>query len=188
MYDETKDESDIALAGSLLLAHPHLRDPNFANSVVLMTTHEEQGSLGVVLNRSTGKRLGELSAEFADSTLSGVPVYSGGPVSPNQIILAAWKALPEEGQFQLFFGMEPLVAESKMQTDPELTVRAFQGYAGWGEGQLVGELDDNAWVVCDVDGEALNDLEGRELWMKLIMSVNPELGLISFEPDQPESN
>lgn len=187
MYNETKDDN-LSLAGSLLLAHPHLQDVNFARSVVLMTAHENAGSLGVVLNYSTGKRLGELSSEFKDSGLANVPVYVGGPVNREQIIIAAWKALPEEGQFKLYFGLEPVIAQSKMETDPDLEFRAFQGYSGWGEGQLVDELEDNAWVVADIDTEILTSYEGPELWKQLIMDVNPELGIISLEPESPESN
>ncbi|EDY80491.1 conserved hypothetical protein [Verrucomicrobiia bacterium DG1235] len=187
MYDETQDDS-APLTGSLLLAHPHLKDPNFASSVVLLTRHEESGSLGVVLNKGTGERLGQLSSEFADCGLGEVPVYLGGPVNQNQIILAAWKLIPEKGQFQLYFGMEPLVAQSKMETDPDLEFRAFKGYSGWSEGQLVGELEDNAWVVSEVDAESISTKEGSDLWRHLIMEVNPELGLLSLVPEDPDSN
>ena len=187
MYDETKDET-IELTGSLLLAHPHLKDPNFACSVVLMTTHEQAGSLGVVLNQRTGQRLGQLSDTFKDSGLDDVPVYVGGPVNPNQIILAAWKSVPEQGQFQLFFGLEPLMAKSKRLADPELVFRAFKGYSGWGEGQLLGELEDNAWIVADIDAASIEQLDGRDLWRHLIMNVNPELGLLSMGPPDPDAN
>lgn len=188
MYDETNEDQDAALAGSLLLAHPHLEDSNFACSVVLMTTHEEGGSVGVVLNKNTGKCLGAFSDEFEKYGLTDVPVYEGGPVEPNHIIIAAWKLSPEEGQFQLYFGLDPAVAQSKMLGDPDLTVRAFKGYSGWSDGQLLGELEANTWVVTDVDGELLDKMEGRELWRNLIMEVNPELGMVSLEPEMPERN
>lgn len=187
MYDDTQEETS-QLAGSLLLAHPHLKDPNFASSVVLLTQHEEEGSLGVVLNQSTGERLGQLSSEFHNCGLGEVPVYVGGPVNQNQIILAAWKLQRELGQFQLFFGMEPDVARTKMEEDPDLVFRAFKGYAGWTEGQLMGELDANAWVVSDVDAESISNREGTDLWRHLIMEVNPELGLLSLVPEDPDSN
>ena len=187
MYDESHEDT-IELAGSLLLAHPHLKDPNFACSVVLMTAHEDGGSLGVVLNRSTGKRLRDVSPDFDELGLGDVPLYIGGPVSQEQVILAAWKTLTDEGAFKLYFGMEPSVAQSKMLTDPDLEFRAFKGYSGWGEGQLLGELEDNAWVVSDVDANSLSTLEGEQLWRHLIMEVNPELGLISLEPKDPDSN
>ncbi len=153
-----------------------------------MTTHGEEGSLGVVLNKSAGELLGQLGDEFEACGLADVPVYLGGPVNPEQIIIAAWKSLPEQGQFQLYFGLEPLVAQSKMQADPDLTFRAFKGYSGWSEGQLFGELEDNVWIVSELDGDLIERMEGSELWRNLIMSVNPELGLISLELEKPESN
>ena len=78
----------VSLAGSLLLAHPALRDPNFRRSVILMSTHSADGAMGVVLNRPLGKRLGELNGEFALSPLAGVPLFGGGPVEPGQLLLA----------------------------------------------------------------------------------------------------
>ncbi len=187
MYDETHQDT-VQLAGSLLLAHPHLKDPNFACSVVLLTTHEDGGSVGVVLNQNTGKRLRDYSPDFVDLDLGDLPVYIGGPVSPDQITLAAWKAMPEEGQFQLYFGMEPTIAQSKLQTDPDLEFRAFKGYSGWSEGQLLGELEDNAWVVTEIDSQSISEFDGAELWRRLIIEVNPELGLIALEPEEPDSN
>lgn len=187
MYDETHEEST-ELAGSLLLAHPHLKDPNFASSVVLLTRHEQSGSLGVVLNQSTGERLGQLSSDFEACGLGAVPVYVGGPVNPNQIILAAWKLMPDSSQFHLYFGMEPIVAQSKMEADPELVFRAFKGYSGWSEGQLLGELESNAWVVSEVDAESISSKDGQALWLHLMMEVNPELGLLALVPKDPDSN
>lgn len=187
MYDETKGD-EIDLAGSLLLAHPHLTDPNFSRSVVLLTAHGADGSLGVVLNRSSGRRLRQLDESFEGFGLGDVPVYLGGPVGQDQIILAAWKTLETAGEFRLYFGLEPLIAQSKMQIDPDLEFRAFQGYAGWGEAQLLGELEDNAWVVADMDARAVSERSGEALWLHLISKTNPELGLLSLEPDEPEAN
>ena len=81
-----------SLAGSLLVAHPSLRDPNFRRTVILMTTHGEDGAMGVVLNRPLLKRLGQLGGDFALGELSDVPIFSGGPVQTEQLIIAAWKA------------------------------------------------------------------------------------------------
>lgn len=187
MYDETYDETE-PLAGSLLIAHPSLKDPNFASSVVLLTQHEESGSLGVVLNQSTGKCLEDLSSEFSIGGLGQVPVYVGGPVNPNQIILAAWKHSPEQGQFQLYFGMEPVVAQSKMEEDPDLVFRAFKGYSGWSEGQLAGELNSDVWVISDVDADSISSMEGQDLWRYLILESNPELGLLTRVPEDLELN
>jgi putative transcriptional regulator len=187
MYDETKGD-EIDLAGSLLLAHPHLKDANFLRSVVLMTAHDEEGSLGVVINHDTGQTLGEVNAEFSQYGLEDVPLYAGGPVSRDQIILAGWRIDPEIGEFKLYFGLDPETAQEKRQFDPNIRLRAFQGYSGWGKGQLLGELADNAWVVAGMDGHAVVEMEGIALWRHIIMAINPELGLLSFEPDSPEEN
>src|SRR5436190_21638598 len=93
------------LAGSLLLAHPSMRDPNFRHSVVLMSAHNAEGAMGVVLNRPMGKRLGELNGEFALGPLAGVGLFNGGPVQTEQLVLAAWQARPDG--FRLHFGIEP---------------------------------------------------------------------------------
>lgn len=187
MYDETKGD-EIDLAGSLLLAHPNLTDPNFKQAVVLITAHGEEGSVGVVLNRSQNLTLNEVNTEFATYGLSDVPLYSGGPVNENQILLAGWELLPETNEFKLYFGLQPEEAQRRRLESDQIVLRAFQGYSGWSEGQLLEELEGNAWVVSNVDGEAINSLEGKELWSQIIMEINPELGLLSLAPETPDEN
>lgn len=171
-----------------MLAHPHLTDPNFVRSVILMTAHEEDGSLGVVVNKFSGQKLGEVDASFRDYGLGNVPLYIGGPVATDQVILGGWKIDPVVGSFKLFFGLEPALAASKLDEDPDISLRAFRGYAGWGEGQLESELSNNAWVVSDMDSQALSELEGDDLWRHVIININLELGLMSLAPEHPEVN
>ena len=102
---ERSNDTKETLAGSLLLAHPSMRDPNFRHSVVLMSVHNAEGAMGVVLNRPTGKRLGECSGDFALGPLASVPMFSGGPVQTEQVVLAAWESRPDG--FRLHFGVEP---------------------------------------------------------------------------------
>ncbi len=187
MFEQGEDDA-FEITGSLMLAHPHLKDPNFARSVVLMTAHEDEGSLGVVVNKSAGMTLGQVDTSFTDFGLADVPLYIGGPVASEQVILAAWKVDPIVNEFRLYFGLEPMKAQAKREQDPDLNFRAFRGYAGWGKSQLAGELSDNAWVVSDMDGYALTHLEGDELWRHVIMNINLELGLMSMAPDSPEWN
>ena len=79
IFVRTNWKQQAFIAGSLLLAHPAMKDPNFRRSVVLMSVHNDEGAMGVVLNRPMGKRLGELSGDFALGPLSGVPLFNGGP-------------------------------------------------------------------------------------------------------------
>jgi len=187
MLDDSKSDG-IELAGSLLLAHPHLKDPNFLRSVVLGKGVEEGGRLGMEVNKSAGLVLNEVSPEVDAYGLGDVPLYIGGPVCRDQILMAGWKAAPGSNEFKLFFGMDPETAQERREEDPNLELRAFRGYSGWGKGQLLSEIYDNAWVVSSVDGYALTHFGGDQLWRKVIMNINLELGLLSMAPDAPEWN
>ena len=80
------------LSGSVLLSHPSLIDPNFNKSILFISAHsEEEGTLGVILNRPLGQTLGELDTSFQYKSFSKVPVYEGGPVEKNKLIVAAWE-------------------------------------------------------------------------------------------------
>ncbi|MCH6256733.1 YqgE/AlgH family protein [Puniceicoccaceae bacterium K14] len=187
MFDDSKSDFP-DMAGLLLLAHPHLKDPNFLHSVILMTTHEENGSLGVVLNKNSGMRLSEVNTEFVDYGLGEVPLYNGGPVGTDQIILAGWELLIETNRFRLSFGMDPKIAQQKMLETPSINMRAFRGYAGWEAGQLAGELESNTWVQSQMNGQAITDMEGESLWRHLMLDIDPDLALLAFAPEKDGEN
>src|SRR5471032_3363970 len=132
MRERVKRGKAQSLAGSLLLAHPALSDPNFRHTVILMSAHNSEGAMGVVLNRPFGQRLGELNGEFSLGPLASVPVFRGGPVQTEQLVLAAWQT-HDEG-FKLYFGIEPEKA-AQLATEEGMHLRAFLGYSGWTGGQ-----------------------------------------------------
>ncbi|HEY0966839.1 MAG TPA: YqgE/AlgH family protein [Opitutaceae bacterium] len=175
------------LAGSLLLAHPSLRDGNFRRTVVLLSSHDEDGAVGVVLNRPLGRRLGEVSPVFALGPLASVPVYSGGPVQPEQLLLCAWRILPDEGGFRLHFGLDPAKAEELAGTD-DLHFRAFLGYSGWSAGQLENEMEHNTWVVTGIPGDLGSYSPGEGLWRELLAGIDHEWKLLADEPEDPSAN
>lgn len=174
-----------SLAGSLLVANPTLRDPNFRRSVVLMSLHNAEGAMGVVLNRPLNKRLGELNGEFALGPLAGVALFQGGPVQTEQLLLIAWQ--PDENGFRFHFGLDPEKA-AVMVADPTATVRAFLGYSGWTAGQLEKELKLETWVVADVPSELLTFPADDELWRKVLAGQGEEWKLLAEEPDDPAAN
>jgi putative transcriptional regulator len=182
---ERRKESKETLAGSLLLAHPVMRDPNFRHSVVLMSVHNPEGAMGVVLNRPTGQRLGELNGDFAMGPLAGVPLFKGGPVHPEQLIIAAWQSRPDG--FRLHFGIEP---EKAVQLIGEegTHVRAFLGYSGWSAGQLEEEMKHNAWVVTSVPEDLLSQPQTDLLWRTVLGREGAEWRLLASEPENPEQN
>ena len=177
------------LRGQLLVAHPQLRDPNFRESVVLISAHSpEDGALGVILNRPTGRVLGDIKEDFRDHGLARVPVFQGGPVSSNELLLAGWRWLEDDGMFQLFFGVSAEKLLDLRDEFPDLDARAFAGYAGWSSGQLEGELQQNSWVVAGLRREYLgNDADWP--WRTILTEENPDVwGFLRDMPDDPSRN
>jgi putative transcriptional regulator len=173
------------LAGSLLLAHPAMRDKNFQRSVVLMSAHGPEGAMGVVLNRPVGKRLGELSGEFALGPLASVPLYTGGPVKTDQLVLAAWQT--RDDGFRLHFGIEPDKA-LQLMSEEDTHVRGFLGYSGWSAGQLEKEMKLHTWIVADVPEDLLTHSQDDSLWRAVLGREGAEWRVLADEPDNPEVN
>lgn len=176
-----------SLAGQLLLAHPALRDPNFKRTVILLSAHNAEGAMGVVLNRPLDQQLGELNSEFALGPLAGVPLYAGGPVEPKQLVIVSWEWLPGDNAFQLHFGIEPDKA-AELVGAPGVTLRAFLGYAGWSKGQLENEMKHDTWLAATVDRDLLGQSDGVGLWRQILGSLDPELKLLADEPEDPTRN
>ncbi len=186
-------KDDESLAGSLLLAHPVLRDATFRRTAILMSAHDEQGAMGVVLNRPLNKRLGELGGDFALGPLADVPVFDGGPVEKRQLILCAWRPQPDEAgeedgeSLQLLFGLDPERA-AELAGQEGVQLRAFLGYAGWTGGQLEGELERDTWVVADLEPGIVKQRPDESLWRSVLSGLDPRWRLWAGEPDDPGLN
>lgn len=172
-------------AGSLLIAHPALKDPNFRKTIILMTSHSPDGAMGMVLNRPLDRNLGQLGTDFALGPLAAVPLFSGGPVQTEQLIIATWQNHPSGFQFHL--GIEPDTA-AQMVGEAGTQVRAFFGYSGWGAGQLETELKGNTWIVTAPPADLLSQPPGTALWRKILIREGPEWRLLANEPDEPGEN
>src|SRR5512132_732053 len=126
-----------SLRGKLLIASPALVDPNFARTVVFITEHNEEGAMGIVLNRQADAAVGEVVPELAPVAGEG-PVYIGGPVQPQALVVLAEFADPVAAAWIVVADVGFVAAD----TDPELLERAvrrgrvYAGYSGWGPGQL----------------------------------------------------
>ena len=128
--------------------------------------------MGVVLNRPLGKRLGELSGEFALSPLASVPLFSGGPVKTDQLVLSAWQTRVDG--FRLHFGIEPEKA-LQLLSEEGTHVRGFLGYSGWSAGQLEDELSRNGWLTVDADPAIIFDTPVEQRYERA-------LALLGFDP------
>jgi putative transcriptional regulator len=188
MRDQSKEWNGGPETGSLLVAHPAMADPNFKKSVVFLTAHsQEGGSLGVVFNSPLDLTLGEFNPHFSGSALARLPVYRGGPVAQDKLILAAWKWVPGEGVFQFFFGIDEEKARELHLQGTGFQLCGFVGHAGWGKGQLRVEIEEGAWVVS----RRLEGLEpdgGKRTWREILCRENPMLGLLADAPEDPSLN
>ena len=182
---ERRQSRKESIAGSLQLAHPALRDPNIRPSVVLMSVHNAEGAMGVVLNRPLGKRLGEIDGAFALGALAGVPIYSGGPVQTGQLLLVAWQS--QVDGFRLHFGIEPEKA-GQLMSEEGTELRAFLGYSGWSGGQLEKELKHDTWLVTDVPSDLLSHKQDDQLWRLVLGAMGEEWRLLADEPEDTSLN
>ncbi len=182
-------DSDQEYAGALLVSHPSLRADPFHKSVVLISAHsDEEGALGVIINRPAGKMLGQYDECYRYGPLANVPVYEGGPVHPEQMLLAALLWQPDEHLFRLYFGISEVKAAELLEEEPEVKIRAFMGYAGWSAGQLESEHDGNAWLVTPMANPEILNLDGPVLWRELITQLQPDLLFLANAPEDPSLN
>jgi len=181
-------EEKFNVSGKLLLAHPSLRDPSFRRTILFISSHEESvGAFGVVINRPTHQKLADFVAEADLPGLAGIPVYEGGPVSSNELILMGVLGGNEGQPTGLQVPLSIPDAEEILREKRGL-VRAFRGYAGWEAGQLEGELGQNAWFVKEVDAEFMSGEPDQSLWLRFMKAQGPAYYLLALAPDDPSLN
>lgn len=176
--------------GRLLLAGPNLTDPNFFRTVVLMLDHDENGALGVVLNRPTDYPLTSVLPRWASVASEPDVVFVGGPVAPETAL-----ALGRRPQSDESASWSRVIGEiGLLDLDPDVPsndvsdVRVFAGYAGWGPGQLEGELAVDAWFVLDAAASDVTTSEPSHLWAAVLRRQPGALAFLASYPDEPAWN
>ena len=132
------------LTGQLLIAGPSLWDPNFRRTVLLVGHHDEEGAVGVILNRASETTVAEAVPPLGPLVPADDPVYLGGPVQPDAAVVIADFVDPAMADFLAFdsIGFLPSETEPGIE-DAVRRARVFAGYAGWGPGQLEAELEED---------------------------------------------
>ncbi len=182
------EELSSDVAGSLLIAHPNLLDPNFRKAVLYIHTHTlEEGAFGMILNRPTGKTAVELLPDLDYSALGQVPVFLGGPVSLDRLMFASfkWDALAKSIDCEIHLSVEQ-ANQLVLAADSE--VRAFVGYSGWSPRQLEGELKQKAWIVQASSRDVLDVNACDSMWREIVGGLGPYFKLIAAAPDDPSLN
>jgi putative transcriptional regulator len=180
-------ETSRSLAGSLLVAHPNMLDPNFRRAVLFISAHDpNDGALGVIINRPLDKQVGDLVSEAPPNGLANVPVFLGGPVGKNQLMFAAFEWQKGKG---LKLNHNVGLKEANEEADQNLaSICAFVGYAGWEAGQLEAELKQKAWLLQKPSRSALKPDRLPKLWFDIMRRLGPWYKMLAVAPDDPSLN
>ncbi len=186
------------LVGSLLVATPKLGDPNFRRTVVLIVEHgQDEGSLGVVLNRPTEVSVSQILPPWSELVSGPSVVFQGGPVALDSALALA--SVPGEGEPLGWRRIDGSPAVSRvglvdLDAPPELLaaeisqLRVFAGYAGWSSEQLESEIDEGAWYVVPAEsGDPFAD-DPDELWRGVLRRQGGDLALVATFPEDPTLN
>lgn len=183
-------------AGQLVVATPLLDDPSFVRAVVLLLqADEEDGALGLVLNRPSGTDVAEVLPEWADLAALPPVVFSGGPVQPEAAVCLGRARLggTPSGAFSPLEGL-PALGTVDLDSPPELLtatveqVRLYAGYAGWTAGQLEAEVAEGAWFVLDALPTDAVGPAPEQLWADVLRRQGPPTSFAASYPEDPTLN
>lgn len=168
---QVKDPRGLA-AGKLLVASRGLADPNFAETVVLLIHYDQDGVVGLILNRRTDLPLSQVLDLKAAKDRTD-PVYLGGPVQHSAVFALFRSASDVEKAEDIFDGVylisDKSLFEKTLSGRPEPSVfHVYLGYAGWTRDQLQAEVQSGAWFVFPADAAAVFNSDPDSLWLQLI--------------------
>lgn len=176
------------LSGKMLIAMPSMGDPRFEKAVIYLCAHSEEGALGIVVNRradSINRKdlLSQLQIE-CEPEREAEPVHFGGPVETGRgfVLHSTDWTMPEatlevDGVICMTATVDVLKAIAA-GAGPRRSMIAL-GYAGWGEGQLEGELRDNGWLTCDGDEEIIFGDDDASKWTAALAKLGIDPMMLS---------
>jgi putative transcriptional regulator len=184
------DGMDESLRGKLLVASPALVDPNFARSVVFITEHNEEGAMGIVLDRPSETLVGEAVPQLGDVAGEEAPVYVGGPVQPSALVVLAEFSDPVAAAWIVVADVGFASADADMDELPDAVRRArvYAGYSGWGPGQLEAEMEVDSWIVEPPLPKELFPDDPEALWSDVLARKGGEYALVARMPVDPSMN
>jgi putative transcriptional regulator len=176
-----------SFANQLLIAMPGMDDPNFHRAVALVCQHDEEGAMGIVINRGADYTLGELLAQMdivpGDLELGEIGVFAGGPVQPERGFVLhdgprAWNStLRLAPGLAVTTSRDILDAMARGDGPPHALVAL--GYAGWGAGQLEAEIAQNSWLTVPADEAILFRTPPEERWQAATRGLGFDPGQLS---------
>ena len=160
-----------SLRGKLLIASPAMIDPNFHRTVILIAEHTGEGAMGLVLNRPAETLVADVVPDLSELADDGAPVYFGGPVASDSVIVLAEFDEPELAGVLLDDDLGFVGSEANEAGDLAGGVRRariYAGHAGWGPGQLEGELEEESWIIEPPQREEIFSEDADGLWSAVL--------------------
>ena len=180
--------------GSLLIANPVLPDPNFSRTVILLCDHDEQGSFGLVINRSTQLKAPDLFLNINILKSYNEKIYLGGPVSQSMVFFlcrspsAAGKLDEVCSGVYLGSNLETLESLYASLENPEQDIRFYLGYSGWSGGQLAEEMEQNSWLVQRANEQFIFLDSESLIWPQAVNSLGEKYQYLTKAPVNPQWN
>jgi putative transcriptional regulator len=184
-------EDKIPEKGKILISEPFLPDTFFNRSIVYLTDHTPQGSVGFILNKKIDLKVSSAITGFEgwDENLN-----MGGPVAPDTLhyIHNLGNLIPKSVHVQdnIFWGGDIDIIRELIKTGEikSSQIRFFLGYSGWSPGQLERELKENSWVIAKVKSEIIMNNRGEDTWKRVLRSLKNKYKMWADFPDSPEMN
>jgi putative transcriptional regulator len=184
-------EDKIPEKGKILISEPFLPDTFFNRSIVYLTDHTPQGSVGFILNKKL-----DLKIDAAIDGFEGLNenLNMGGPVAPDTLHYLhnmgdlIPKSVPVDGN--IFWGgdiesIRKLIRSGKVK---QSQIRFFLGYSGWSAGQLERELKENSWIIAKVKSDIIMSNRGDDTWKRVLRGFKNKYRMWADFPDSPEMN
>ncbi len=181
--------ANMNLSNHFLIAMPTLADPNFFQTVTLVCVHNEDGAMGVIINRPLDLDLGtvfdQMNIANPDAEISAQCVFEGGPVHRDRGFIIHRPALEWDSTIRVSADLAISTSRDVLEaisngSGPESNLVAL-GYAGWGSGQLESEMAANAWLSGPADESIIFDLPPDERWRRAVEQLGIDVNTMSHD-------
>ncbi len=192
MDEPSKLKKQRFLKGQLLLDGGDLNGSFFQRTVVLICQHDAEGAFGLVLNRQTEKKIGDILVADLPEQIKEAALYLGGPVHPNAMsylhtdnFISDANVLPN---LTLGHSLDELVDLGE-SFSPTQKIKMFAGYAGWSPGQLETEMKRNSWLTHPASIQLVFETDPQKLWQMIVAQQQGwKYKLLSQTPDDVSLN
>lgn len=177
--------------GRLLIAEPFMNDPYFKRSVVLLTEHKKEGSLGFILNQPLNISINDTLKDFPTFD---APIFMGGPVQTDSLFYIHTQGeIISESEHIIdnlywsgnFEQLKQMVANQQIFPHE---VMFFIGYSGWDYPQINNEVKSNSWIISDLNNFSISDFKQEHFWKTVLQKMGQQYSILSNFPEDPSLN